>query len=42
MTKVFNHVPEQSSRINDFVMGTLVSAVGILVGVLSFASYSLM
>ena len=42
MTKVFNHVPEQSSRFNNIVMGTLLTAVGLLVGVLSFAPYSLM
>jgi hypothetical protein len=41
MTKVFNHAPEQNSRFNSFVIGTLLSAVGVLVGVLSFAPYSL-
>jgi len=42
MTQVFNHVPEQSSRFNNIVMGTLMSVIGLLVGVLSFAPYSLM
>jgi len=41
MTKVFNHIPEQSSRFNNFVMGTLMSVIGVLVGVLTFAPYSL-
>jgi hypothetical protein len=41
MTQVFNHIPEQSSRFNSFVMGTLMSAIGLLVGVLTFAPYSL-
>jgi hypothetical protein len=41
MTQVFNHIPEQSSRFNNIVMGTLMSAIGLLVGVLTFAPYSL-
>ena len=41
MTQEFNHIPEQSSRFNNFVIGTLMSTVIILAGLLSFAPYSL-
>ena len=42
MTRQFAHLPEQSSRFHNVVMGTLVVAVGVLAGFLSFAPYSLM
>ena len=37
----FNHVPEQSSRFNSFVVGSLMGAMIVLAGLLSFAPYSL-
>jgi len=37
----FNHIPEQSSRFNTFVIGSLMSAIIVLAGLLSFAPYSL-
>lgn len=42
MTKEFIHVPAQTSRFNGVVIGTLMSAVIVLAGLLSFAPYSLM
>jgi hypothetical protein len=41
MTQEFTHIPEQSSRFNNFVIGTLMSTMIILAGLLSFAPYSL-
>jgi hypothetical protein len=41
MTQQFHHIPEQGSRLNSFVIGTLMSAMLILAGLLSFAPYSL-
>jgi hypothetical protein len=41
MTTQFNHIPEQSSRFNQFVIGTLMSTIVVLAGLLSFAPYSL-
>jgi hypothetical protein len=41
MTRQFNHIPAQSSRINSVVIGTLMSTMIVLVGLLSFAPYSL-
>ena len=40
MTQQFQHLPE-SPRFNRIVMGTLMSAIGVLVGILTFAPYSL-
>jgi len=37
----FNQVPEQGSRINTFVIGSLMSAIIVLAGFLSLAPYSL-
>jgi len=41
MTQEFQHIPEQSSRLDRFVMGSLMSAVIVLAGLLTFAPYSL-
>jgi hypothetical protein len=41
MTQEFNHIPEQTSRFNNFIIGTLMSTVLILAGLLSFAPYRL-
>ena len=41
MTLQSNHLPEQSSRLNTFVVGAFMSAMIVLVGLLSFAPYSL-
>ncbi len=41
MTQEFIHVPEQNSRFSTAVVGTLMGAVIVLAGILSFAPYSL-
>jgi hypothetical protein len=41
MTHQFHHIPEQSSRLNTFVTGALMSAMIVLAGLLSFAPYGL-
>ena len=41
MTQEFQHIPEQSSRFDRFVIGSLMSAVIVLAGLLTFAPYSL-
>jgi hypothetical protein len=38
----FNHIPEQSSRLNEFVVSTFMGTMIVLAGLLSFAPYSLM
>ena len=37
----FNHVPEQSSRFNQFVISAFMGTMLVLAGLLSFAPYSL-
>jgi hypothetical protein len=37
----FNHVPEQSSRFNQFVVSAFMGTMLVLAGLLSFAPYSL-
>jgi hypothetical protein len=37
----FNHIPEQSSRFNQFVVSALMGTMIVLAGLLSFAPYSL-
>jgi hypothetical protein len=41
MTQFNHHIPEQSSRFNQIVIGTLMSTIIVLAGLLSFAPYSL-
>jgi len=41
MTHNFIPAPQQASRFNSFVVGTLMSSMIILVGLLSLAPYSL-
>jgi hypothetical protein len=41
MTQQFQHIPEQSSRFSRVVVGTLMSTVVLLAGLLTFAPYSL-
>lgn len=41
MTQQFHQFPEQSSRLNTFVIGAFMSAMIVLAGLLSFAPYSL-
>lgn len=41
MTQVFNHIPEQSSRFNQFVVSAFMGTVIVLAGLLAFAPYSL-
>jgi hypothetical protein len=40
MTQTFIHAPEQGSRINTYVVGTLMTAVLVLSAVLLFSPFS--
>jgi hypothetical protein len=42
MTQHIQHIEAEGSRFNSFIVGTLMSTVIVLAGLLSFAPYSLM